>query len=178
MRLQWRYLRLWPLAALMAARCGDSGAASGAQQAAGGGARLSPASSGDCLPATEVSERAGLPVRLVQSLGDPAIGWRACQYQVEQRQDIFIELITAPAAAADTAFAGIRLRAKGHLGQAAEADRVSLAEGGWAYSSTSSCEAAAVAGGRLYRAQMDHWGETKTPGKAGGMVELLAKMIG
>jgi hypothetical protein len=180
MALEWRYLRLWSLAALMAASgpgCGDSSATPQGQQATTGGGSRAPAGSADCLPATEVSQRAGLPVRLVQAVGDPAVGWRTCLYQVEQRQDIFIELTTAPAAAADTVFAGIKTRAKGQLGQEAEADKVTVGEGGWAYSATSLCEAATVAGGRLYRAKMEHWGETETPGAKGAIVELLARMV-
>jgi hypothetical protein len=52
-----------------------------------------------------------------------------------------------------------------------------IGEGGWSYSSTSLCEAATLAGGRLYRVQMEHWADTETPGKPGGMVEVLAKMV-
>jgi hypothetical protein len=180
MKLHWRYLSLWSLAALMAAGrpgCGDSSAAPGGTQVATAGGGPTPAGSADCLPATEVTLRSGLPVRLVQAVGDPAAGWHTCLYQVEQRQDIFIELTTAPAAAADTVFAGIKTHAKGQLGQEAEADKVTVGEGGWAYSSTSLCEAATLAGGRLYRAKMEHWGETETPGAKGAMVELLARMV-
>jgi hypothetical protein len=160
----------------MAARCGDGTPASGGQPAATGGTRTS-AASPNCLAATEVSQGAGLPVRLVSSIGDPATGPSTCLYQVEQRQDLFLELVTAPAAEADSVFAGIKRRAKGHLGQDKEASRVTVGEGGWSYSSTSLCEAATLAGGRLYRVQMEHWADTETPGKPGGMVEVLAKMV-
>lgn len=97
--------------------------------------------------------------------------------QGARRQDLLIELVTEPAAAADSVFAGIKRRAKGHLGQDKEASRVTIGEGGWSYSATSLCEAATLAGGRLYRVQMEHWADTETPGTPGGMVEVLAKLV-
>ena len=112
-----------------------------------------------------------MPVRVSMRL--PGL----CQYQAEKYQGVFVELSAAPATAADTVFAGIQTRAKGYLGQSAQADKIDVGDGGWAYGSNSMSEAAAVARGMIYRAAMDYMGETDIGDKKNAMVQLVGKMI-
>ena len=120
------------------------------------GERASAASSA-CPPAEQVSTAAGFPLTFVQSLGGGPAGWNICQYEMAGRyRGNFLELRNQPASRAQSIYDDLKRRAKGMLGQDAEADRVDLGSGGWAYGSNSLSDAAAVVGDRVYRATLDY----------------------
>jgi hypothetical protein len=65
-----------------------------------------------------------------------------CSYTLRGDPTVSIELAVQPAGAADAMLADLRQRMKMAHGQAAEAPRVSVGDGGWAYGAGSQSEVA------------------------------------
>jgi len=141
-------------------------------QAAGESVR---AASSECPSAEAVGKAMGTPVTFTQALGGK---WMICQYELTGRyRGVFIELSTQPASRADAAFAELRRAVKGMKGQAATPDSVKLGEGGWAYGSGSRSQAAVVAKGRLYQANMHYMGFESIGDQKDAMVRVLELAI-
>jgi hypothetical protein len=118
---------------------------------------LAQLASSPCPPAEQVSTAAGFPLTFVQSLGGGPAGWNICQYEMSGRyRGNFLELRNQPASRAPSIYEDLKRRAKAMKGQDAEADRLDLGSGGWAYGSNSQSDAAAVVGERVYRATLDY----------------------
>ena len=185
MKRECRLIRSWSLAVLVSAAlaaCSDRPAgdqSTGDQSTGSPSAAAKPGKqdTGCPLSVSDVSESVGTPVRLSLNLASPGGNYSACQFEIEERPGVFVELTVRPAAAADSLFESIKTSAKGMLGQSAEADRIDVGEGGWAYGSGSRSEAAAVARGRLYHANMEYFGETTVGDRKDAMVRLLEKMV-
>lgn len=175
----WNPIRSWSLTAMAVggiAACGDRPAAG--QAAAARPAARSDAMPEGCLAAKEVSGIVGTP------LNPPARGFRGyskdgiteCLYLADEYEGVSLMLRIGPAAAADTVFANVQRNAKATLGQSAQADRVEVGEGGWAYGSNAKSEAAALSGGRVYHAEMDYFADDLGD-KKGAMTGVVERMI-
>ena len=97
-----------------------------------------------CLPEGVVGEIVEMPVRLVANLMKSGA---LCGYQLQVDPTVSIELSVQPAQRADAVFEAIQSGAKITMGASAQADRIEVGEGGWAYGSGSKSEAAAKADG-------------------------------
>jgi hypothetical protein len=127
-----------------------------------------------CLAAGVVSEIVEAPVRLF--VNGASIGG-FCSYELESDPTVHVELSIKSAQAADQLFADIQSKAKIALGSSAQADRIDVGQGGWAYGSRSVSEAAARAGEKVYHARMAYPLSTTTPSHKEAMVRLVARMI-
>jgi hypothetical protein len=104
-----------------------------------------------CPSAEQVGQAAGFPLTFTQSIGG------TCMYEMNGRyRGNFLELNRQPASQAEAIFAEIRQRVKVMKGTAAEADRIDLGSGGWAFGSNSKSEAAAVVGSQVWRASLSY----------------------
>ena len=125
-------------AAAAALACADGAAREPQRSAADAGAEL------PCPTVAEVETAIGFPV---QSRPVPADG---CVYEIMGRhRGAMITLMYQPATRADDVFAEIKEDVK-VKGANAQADRLSLGDGGWGYSSRGKQEAAVVSQDRLY----------------------------
>ena len=137
------------------------------------GERASAASS-SCPPAEQVSTAAGFPLTFVQSLGGGPAGWNICQYEMSGRyRGNFLMLRNQPASRASSIYEDLKRGAKAMKGQDAEADRLDLGSGGWAYGSNSQSDAAAVVGERVYRATLDY----SMAGSIGDQKEAMVRIL-
>jgi len=170
MRRMPRSLRLALLAAAATAglgACGDR--ASGETSAAAKPGRTS----SPCPAVAEVTAAAGFEVTFTTSIGASLEGM-TCMYEMAGRyRGNFLELKSQPAGRADDVFAGLKRAAKGMNGIDAEADRLDLGSGGWAYGSNSLSEAAAVVGSHVYHARLEYLGFTTIGDQKEAMVRVL-----
>src|SRR6476620_8867460 len=151
-------LALIALATCGLGACGDR--ASGETAAAG--ARPAGKATSFCPSVADLSAAAGFEVSFTQSIGNSPDSWVACQYEMTGRyRGTFVELTGEPASKADSVFSDIKRATKGMNGVDAEADRLDLGSGGWAFGSNSMSEAAAVVGNHVYHAKMDYMGFNK-----------------
>jgi hypothetical protein len=127
-----------------------------------------------CLPEATVGELVESPARLVFNAMS-AVGM--CNYTLRADPTVSIELAVQPAGAADEIFAELQQRMKLARGQSAEAERISIGEGGWAYGAGSQSEAAARRGGKVYRARMIYPLSTASPDRKDAMVQLVTRMM-
>jgi len=134
-------------------------------------ARPAKSDAGCPLSTAQVGEIMATPVRLSMNLTS------ICQFELEEDPGLFVELSVKPAESAERVFEQLRSSAKAMVGQSADADRIQLGDGGWAFGSNSKSEAAAVARGKLYHAEMEYLMRTSVGNKKDVMVSLVAKMI-
>jgi hypothetical protein len=134
-------------------------------------ARPAKSDAGCPLSTAQVGEIMATPVRLSMNMTS------ICQFELVDDPGLFVDLSAKPAESAERVFEQLRSSAKAMLGQSAEADRLRLGEGGWAFGSNSKSEAAAVARGKLYHAEMEYMMRTSVGNKKDAMVSLVAKMI-
>jgi hypothetical protein len=127
-----------------------------------------------CLPEATVGELVESPARLVFNAMSAA---GMCNYTLRADPTVSIELAVQPAGAADEIFAELQQRMKLARGQSAEAERISIGEGGWAYGAGSQSEAAARRGGKVYRARMIYPLSTTSPDRKDAMVQLVTHMM-
>jgi hypothetical protein len=150
--------------------CGDR--ASGETAAAG--ARPAGKATSFCPSVADLSAAAGFEVSFTQSIGNSPDSWVACQYEMTGRyRGTFVELTGEPASKADSVFGEIKRAVKGMKGVDAEADRLDLGSGGWAYGSNSLSDAAAVVGNHVYRSRMEYMGFNKIGDQKDAMVRVL-----
>jgi len=130
--------------ALMA--CAEGAADEPRHKAAGVGIGMAP-----CPTPAEIETAIGFPVKSRLMVAD------RCMYELTgQYQGAFVTLSYQPATRATDVFAEVRQRVKGARGANAQPDRLSVGEGGLAYSSRGKKEAATVSQGRLYHVEMDY----------------------
>jgi hypothetical protein len=127
-----------------------------------------------CLSENLVGEIVEMPVRLVANV--MRSGGR-CAYQLQVDPTVSIELSVQSARNADQVFGAIQSGAKIMMGASAQADRIEVGEGGWAFGSGSKSEAAAQADGKLYHARMTYPLSTTIPNRKDAMVRLVARMM-
>lgn len=107
------------------------------------------ASNVPCPSTADIETAVGYPVKQVQMSVD------GCMYELTGRyRGVFVTVMVQPATRAPDVFADISRHVKSLKGADAKPDSVKLGDGGWGYSSGSRREAAAVAKGRLYHADM------------------------
>lgn len=126
---------------------------------------------GGCVPEETVGEIIDSPARLAFN------GAGMCYYQLKADPTVRLELAQKPAQAAEEVFAEIRQRVKTARGQSAEAEPISVGDGGWAYGARSQSEAAARRGGKLYHARMIYSLSTTIPDRKDAMVQLVTRMM-
>jgi hypothetical protein len=161
------------LAACTLAACGDR--ASGENAAAGSAAAKPGRSAPSACPSVEqVGAAAGFPVTFAQSIGSDPDTWMICQYEMTGRyRGTFVALTGEPASKAELVYTDIKRAVKGLKGQDAEADRLDLGSGGWAYGSNSGGEAAAVVGSHVYHATLVHMGLGSVGDQKDAIVRVL-----
>lgn len=129
-----------------------------------------------CLAAPLVSEILETPFRLAAKfVNTERIG--TCSYQLEADPTVSLELSIKPGGAAQSVFEDIQSSAKIVLGSSAEAERINVGEGGWAFESASQTRAAAVRAGKMYHARIHDPLGTSASGRKDAMVRLVAKMM-
>jgi hypothetical protein len=125
----------------------SEGAGSEARHAAARGSTGTP----PCPTVADIETAIGFPVKAIPMPID------RCMYELTgQYQGAFVTLSYQPATRATDVFAEVRQRVKGARGANAQPDRLSVGEGGLAYSSRGKKEAATVSQGRLYHVEMDY----------------------
>lgn len=134
-------------------------------------ARPAKSDAGCPLSTAQVGEIMATPVRLSMNMIS------ICQFELVDDPGLFVELSAKPAESAERVFEQLRSSAKAMLGQSADADRIPAGEGGWAFGSNSKSEAAAVARGKLYHAEMDYLMRTSVGDKKDVMVRLVGAMM-
>jgi hypothetical protein len=132
-----------------------------------------------CLPETDVSSALGLEVREFRAgsrtSGDTAV----CAYQgTDNTLGVSVTTIVGPAERAEEVFGKMRQSATLFLGASAAPEAVTVGERGFAYGGGSKSEAAAVAGGRLYHAEVMSTASANLGDKKAGLVEIVRKLIG
>lgn len=193
MRRRHGWTRRVPLEILVTAALGACGGGSEEARAAGNQpddkqatAAASAAGTAECsvIPTQEVTRIMGTPAKLVQRFGSRSDGWTLCHFMLSEPGEPLVGLSSHPAAKTDSIYGEVREGAKGIVGQDAELERISIGEGGWAYGSTSLAEAAAVARGRVYHAEMQYTegGDTDLGDRGLGdrkdaLVQLVRAMI-
>jgi len=167
-----RWLRLVLLAAAATAgpgACGDRASGETSSAAATPGR-----TSSSCPSAADVSAAAGFEVTFTTSIGTSPDRQMACMYEMAGRyRGTFLDLTGQPASEADSVFADIKRAVKGMKGIDAEADRLDLGSGGWAYGSNSLSEAAAVVGSHVYHARLEYMAVTTIGDQKEAMVRVL-----
>lgn len=149
--------------------CGDR--AAGEAHAA---ARSNRAASSACPTVEQVGAAAGFAVTFTQEIGRDPDTWIGCQYQLTGRyRGTFILITGEPAAGADSIYAEMKQKVKALNGQDAEADRLDLGSGGWAFGSDSKGEAAAVVGSHVYHAEFGYMGLGSLGDQKDAMVRVL-----
>lgn len=161
------------LAACTLGACGDR--ASGKTAAAGSAAAKPGRSAPSACPSVEqVSAAAGFTVTFAQSIGSDPDTWMICQYEMTGRyRGNFLALTGEPASKAESVYTNIKRAVKGMKGQDAEAERLDLGNGGWAYGSNSRSEAAALVGSHVYHAALEYMGLGSIGDQKEAMVRVL-----
>src|SRR5690349_16027027 len=104
-----------------------------------------------CPAFGDVSTAAGFPVTLKAAVGSQDSF--DCVYEMTGRyRGTTMELTGNPASLADGVFRKVKQGAKVMNGQQAEAERIDVGTGGWAYGGDAGNEAAAADGGHVYHA--------------------------
>jgi hypothetical protein len=151
--------------------CGDrvSGQATSA-------ASKSSRSSSICPSFEDVSKAAGIPVTLKVAGGsrDSFL----CSYELTGRyRGTSIELTGNPASLAEDVFSKVKQSVKVMNGDAAEAERIDVGLGGWAYGGDAGSEAAAADAGHVYHVTL-HSGPLSSIGdQKDAMVGILKLMV-
>jgi hypothetical protein len=131
-----------------------------------------------CPSVEQVSQAAGFPVTFTQAIGTNPDTWMGCQWEMTGRsRGTFIMLTGEPAANADSIYAEMKQAVKAINGQEAEADRLDLGSGGWAFGSEDSrSAAAAVIGSHVYHAELGYSGLGTIGNQKDAMVRVLKLM--
>ena len=130
-----------------------------------------------CLSAADVSAAVGLEVQDfpmgTRSAGDSHV----CAYQgSDAALGISVTTIVGPAAGSEQVYSDMREEAALFLGPGVEPERIEVGDGGYAYGSASKSVAAAVAGGRLYYAEVVSTASADIGDKQAGMVALVERL--
>jgi hypothetical protein len=124
-----------------------------------------------------VTAAAGFTVTFTQAIGSNPDTWMACQYALAGRyRGSGITITGEPASKADSIYAEIKQRVKAINGQDAEADRLDIGSGGWAFGADSHGEAAAVVGSHVYNVDFGHTGLGSMGDQKDAMVRVLKLM--
>ena len=128
---------------------------------------------GPCPAPGALGDAAGFGLTFTQVVGASG-GWMTCMYELTGRyRGTFLTLAVQPASHADRIFAQMQRTAKALKGADAEADRITLGDGGWAYGSGSRSQAAALVRGRLYTAEIAHLGLEGIGDQKDAMIHVL-----
>jgi hypothetical protein len=145
-----RFVLFTTLATCALGACGDR--ASGQAGAAGSAGKPGRSASSSCPSVEQMGQAAGFPVTLKQSIVTD--NWMGCSYEMTGRyRGAGFVLTGEPAATADSVYAYVKQRVKEINGQDAEAERVNVGSGGWAFGADSKGEAAAVIGSHVYNVE-------------------------
>ena len=164
----------WAAACGGGADTGEQPSDSAAPSVAGGG------TSANCLPASEVSTALGVAVVDFPSGTQAAGGNVMCAYRAtDATSGVTVSISTmATADGADEVFSQMNESARLMLGAGAAPETIAVGERGLAYASASKAEAAAVAAGRLHRAEISASGTgADLSGTRDGLVTLLRRRI-
>jgi hypothetical protein len=125
----------------------------------------------------QVGQAAGFPVTLKQSIVLDT--WMGCSYEMTGRyRGAGFVLTGDPAAKADSVYAYVKQRVKDINGQDAEAERVNVGSGGWAFGADSKGEAAAVIGSHVYNVEFADVGVLRSLGdQKDAMIRVLKMMV-
>jgi hypothetical protein len=150
----------------------------GCRDDAAGQATSATASSGRtpsyCPSFKDVSTAAGFPVTLKASAGSQDSF--NCGYEMTGRyRGTFIELTGEPASLAEGVFGRVKQSAKVMNGQDAEAERIDVGSGGWAYGGDGG-EAAAAGGGHVYHVTL-HSGPLSSIGDQKDAMVRILKLV-
>jgi len=128
---------------------------------------------GPCPAPAGLGTAAGFELTFTRVMG-ASDGWMTCMYELTGRyRGTFLTLAVQPASHADRIFAEMQRTAKALKGAEAEADRIALGDGGWAYGSGSRSQAAAIVRGRLYTAEIAHLGLEGIGDQKDAMIHVL-----
>jgi hypothetical protein len=129
-----------------------------------------------CPSFEDVSKAAGIPVTLKVAGGsrDSFL----CSYELTGRyRGTSIELTGNPASLAEDVFSKVKQSVKVMNGDKAEAERIDIGSGGWAYGGDAGSEAAAADGGHVYHVTL-HSGPLSSIGdQKDAMVGILKLMV-
>lgn len=129
-----------------------------------------------CPSADAVSTAAGFPVTLKTSGGSQDSF--LCGYEMTGRyRGAFIELTANPAALAEDVFRKVKQSAKVMNGDRAEAEKVDVGSGGWAYGGDAGSEAAAAGGGHVYHVTLRSGVLSSIGDQKDAMVRILKLML-
>jgi hypothetical protein len=156
--------------ALGLSACGDH--ASGETKSAA--ATTPRTASSPCPSVEQVSKAAGFEVTFTQAIGTNPDSWMGCQYGLTGRyRGTFITVTGEPASRADSIYGEMKERVKAINGDQAEADRLDLGSGGWAFGGDSKGEAAAVVGSHVYHVDFGYVGLGSLGDQKDPMVRVL-----
>ncbi len=166
-----RLVLITALGAIGLGACGE-----GASGQARSTASQSSRSPSVCPAVEDVSKAAGFPVTLKTAGGSPDSF--LCSYEMSGRyRGTFIELTGEPASLAEDVFGKVKQSAKVMNGDRAEAQRIDVGSGGWAYGGDGGSEAAAADGGHVYHATL-HSGPLSSVGdQKDAMVGIVKLMV-
>ena len=143
-------LMLFTTFTCMLGACGDR--VSGQAGATGSAAKSGRSAPSSCPSVEQISQAAGFPVTLKQSIVTGT--WMGCSYEMTGRyRGAGFVLTGEPASKADSVYAYVKQRVKDINGQDAVAERVNVGSGGWAFGADSKGEAAAVIGSHVYNVE-------------------------
>ena len=127
---------------------------------------------GLCLSAADMSLAVGFEVTVLPA-GTRVFGpSEICAYEgADRNRGTYVSLTVGPAGGEEDPTERVQKAAKTMLGTSAEAERIDVGEGGYAYGSSSQSEAAARKGNRTYYA---HIGTTGAGGPGDKKTELVA----
>jgi len=129
-----------------------------------------------CPSIEDVSKAAGFPVTLKVAGGSQDSF--LCDYELTGRyRGTSLELAANPASLAEDVFGKVKQSAKVMNGDAAEAERIDVGGGGWAYGGDGGSEAAAVGGGHVYHVTL-HSGPLSSVGdQKDALVRVLKAIV-
>jgi hypothetical protein len=170
-----RFVLFTTLATCALGGCGDraSGQAGAASSAA---SKPSRSASSSCPSVEQMGQAAGFPVTLKQSI--VTANWMGCSYEMTGRyRGAGFVLTGEPASKADSVYAYVKQRDKDINGQDAEAERVNVGSGGWAFGADSKGEAAAVIGSHVYNVEFSDVSPLRSLGdQKDAMIRVLKSM--
>jgi hypothetical protein len=129
-----------------------------------------------CPSFEDVSKAAGIPVTLKVAGGSQDSF--LCSYELTGRyRGTSIELTGEPASLAEDVFSKVKQSVKVMNGDAAEAERIDVGRGGWAYGGDAGSEAAAADAGHVYHVSL-HSGPLSSIGdQKDALVRVLKLMV-
>jgi len=133
-------------------------------------------SSSFCPSFEDVSKAAGIPVTLKVAGGSQDSF--LCSYELTGRyRGTSIELTGNPASLAEDVFSKVKQSVKVMNGEAAEAERIDVGRGGWAYGGDAGSEAAAADGGHVYHVTLRSGPLSSIGDQKDAMVGILKLMV-